>query len=43
MVGQRALCERFLKHASYFERQVELNWGIKLLGKVMRLGKTKTP
>ena len=34
----RALRGRFLEHADYFEKQVELSQGIKMLGEVMRSG-----
>ena len=36
--GLRTLRERFLEHADYFEKQVELDRGIRMLGEVMRSG-----
>ena len=34
----RTLRERFLEHADYFEKQIELDRGIRMLGEVMRSG-----
>lgn len=39
--GLQALRKRFLEHASYFEKQVELDCGIRMLEEVMRLGASK--
>ena len=36
--GLRTLRERFLEHADYFEKQIELDRGIRMLGEVMRSG-----
>ncbi|HJF44405.1 hypothetical protein [Thermophilibacter provencensis] len=36
--GLRALRERFLEHADYFEKQIELDRGIRMLGEIMRSG-----
>lgn len=36
--GLRTLCERFLEHVDYFEKQIELDRGIGMLGEVMRSG-----
>lgn len=36
--GLHALRERFLEHADYFKKQVELSQGIKMLSEVMRSG-----
>lgn len=36
--GLRTLRERFLEHADYFEKQIELDRGIRMLGEVMCSG-----
>lgn len=36
--GLRTLRERFLEHADYFEKQIELDRGTRMLGEVMRSG-----
>ena len=37
----RILRERLLEHIEYFDKQVELNRGIRMLGEIMRLGANK--
>lgn len=36
--GLRTLRRRFLEHADYFEKQIELDRGIRMLGEAMRSG-----